>query len=132
MCDIRELLGLRLIRRVSPGFVANLEAIDAFEPLARPRRSDRQPLRITQSVVAYRPNNPDPCPPNNLPCSIGDCNWNSFRCPLSNADDGTANASGEAHLEVDPFSVVRIHAGDDQECVGRPHLLTELVFQTAH
>ena len=34
--DIRELLGQGLIRRVGPGFVANLEEIEAFVPLARP------------------------------------------------------------------------------------------------
>jgi len=34
--DIRELLGMHLIRRVAPGFVANLEQIEPFVPLAGP------------------------------------------------------------------------------------------------
>ena len=34
--DIRELLRLRLIRRIGPGFAANLDEIEAFVPLARP------------------------------------------------------------------------------------------------
>jgi hypothetical protein len=42
--DIRELLRLRLIRRVGAGFAANLDQIEAFVPLARPRRSNRQPF----------------------------------------------------------------------------------------
>jgi hypothetical protein len=41
--DIRELPGLRLMRRGGPGFVANLDQIEAFVPLARPRWSNRQP-----------------------------------------------------------------------------------------